>query len=497
MSPIITDETMLVDRIAIIGAGPCGLAAAKYLAAEKKFSKIQVFEQRATVGGVWNHTPVNVVDKDFSVPRTEPTKLPDTAVWAEGSSSAQFVSPVYDFLETNIPHSLMNYTDLNFPSEASLFPKHSVVNQYLQDYAAEIEGFLSLETQVLGVEKVQSGSRRCWKVELLDLKSGVKRSDEFDAVLVASGHYNDPFIPQIQGLAEFNASYPGSVSHSKFYRRPDQYQGKKVIIVGNSASGIDLSAQISTVSQLPVIVSEKSQAATAAAAAEGEKPALKLVPKIAEFLSAEGERAVRFADGHVERDVDAVVFCTGYFYSFPYLRQATLDPPVTTDGSYVRGLYEHILYAADPTLAFLGMPQRVVPFPIAEAQSAWVARLWAGRLAVPARADMKAWEAELVREKGEGKAVHAMPFPRDVEYINRLHDASLSAKKAEGLDNDGAGKIPPYWGADKAWTRERFPAIKIASRALGDKRHEVRTLKELGFDYSDWKLQKDAEEKTS
>jgi len=35
-----------VKRVAIIGAGPSGLAVAKYLLAEKSFDKIDIFEQQ-------------------------------------------------------------------------------------------------------------------------------------------------------------------------------------------------------------------------------------------------------------------------------------------------------------------------------------------------------------------------------------------------------------------------------------------------------------------
>ena len=262
-----------------------------------------------------------------------------------------------------------------------------------------------------------------------------------------------------------------------------------MIIVGNSASGIDLSAQISSVCRKPIIVSEKEK--PAAAATIEERPWAKMVPEIAEFLP--GQSAVRLANGDVEADIDAVVFCTGYFYSYPFLRK--LEPPIITDGSYARHLYEHLLYIEDPTLAFLGIPQRVVPFPISEVQAAFVARIWAGRLAVPSREEMLAWEANLFREKGEGKKLHFMAFPQDVEYINHLHEASMAANKVETLDNDGTGKIPPYWGDEKAWARERFPLIKIASRALGERRHEIRTLADLGFDYNAWKLAREAEEK--
>lgn len=165
-----------------------------------------------------------MLDADFTVPRTQPTQSPDTAVRVEGQEGAQFVSPVYDFLETNIPHSLMNYSDQAFPAGCSLFPPHQVVKEYMNDYAADLASVLVLSTQILSITKPAGQTH--WKVDTLHLKTGVKSSEDFDAVLVASGHYNDPFIPDIPGLAQFNKAYPGSISHSKFYRNPAEYAGK-------------------------------------------------------------------------------------------------------------------------------------------------------------------------------------------------------------------------------------------------------------------------------
>ncbi|EGY22423.1 hypothetical protein VD0002_g6473 [Verticillium dahliae] len=478
MSPHGLESRLHVSRVAVIGAGASGLAAAKYLLAEKKFSEVRIFDQRDTIGGTWAYSPLSVIDNDFTVPRTSPSKRPDTAIRTDDSASPQFVSPVYDFLETNIPHSLMNYTDLEFAQGSSLFPEHAVVKRYLEEYGKGLTPHLSLSTQILGVSKTDKDGGSVWEVETLDLKTEEMKRSEFDAVMVASGHYNDPFIPEIKGLAEYNAAHPGAISHSKFYRNQLQFEGKKVVIVGNSASGIDLSAQIATVCQHPVLVSVKTELKTAEDEAEGA--ILKLVPEITEFVPE--TRSVRFANGEVESDIDSVVFCTGYFYSFPFLR--ALSPPVITDGSYARNLYEHMLYIDDPTLAFVGIPQRIVPFPIAEAQTAWVARLWAGRLAVPPTEEMRAWEAQALAEAGGGgKAIHTMLFPKDVDYLNKLHEQSLSAATVEGLENDGKGKLPPYWGPEKRWTRERVPLIKVASRLQGERRHEIKTLAELGFDF--------------
>lgn len=283
---------------------------------------------------------------------------------------------------------------------------------------------------------MHNGDGNSWRLELLDLRTKGSRFATYDAVLVASGHYNDPFIPDVPGLADFNETYPGSVMHSKFYRRPFPFQGKvnriqdsanhcllissqKVVVVGKSASAIDLSAQISTVANTPVIISEKSLVATTV----NENSWALMRPKIAEIDPE--SRAVRFTNGDIECEIDAIVFCTGYFYSFPFLK--SISPPIITDGSYARNLYEHILYIEDPTLAFLGIPQRVVPFPISESQSAYVARLWAGRLSLPSRGIMRTWEEAELKEKGESKAIHNLAFPRDVEYINKLHELSLSA----------------------------------------------------------------------
>ena len=46
----------------------------------------------------------------------------------------------------------------------------------------------------------------------------------FDAVIVASGHYHTPLVPDIPGLAEAKAKWPSNISHSKSFRNADGFR---------------------------------------------------------------------------------------------------------------------------------------------------------------------------------------------------------------------------------------------------------------------------------
>ena len=100
---------------------------------------------------------------------------------------------------------------------------------------------------------------------------------------------------------------------------------KKVVVVGNSASGLDISTQVSHVSSGPVLVSEKVVPVPTDTDLRENKERL---PEIVQFKVE--DRSVVFANGRIEKAVDHIIFCTGYQYSFPFLR--ALDPPVVTTG---------------------------------------------------------------------------------------------------------------------------------------------------------------------
>ncbi|RYO78273.1 hypothetical protein DL762_008783 [Monosporascus cannonballus] len=547
-----------IRKIAIIGAGPSGLAAAKHLLAVGAFAQVDVFEQQAEVGGVWNYS-ARPSGAPLPIPQTGDARCcpPDPPVAAEpssGSAPPLFPSPMYDDLHTNIPHTLMRFSDLAFPEGCEIFPPRRTVQEYLVRYARDVRHLIRFSTQVTDVSPHASSScssadgsgsgispdqdwdqEERWDVRTTDLLTGATSKATYDAVVVASGHYATPYVPDVPGLRAFAAAAPpGAVAHSKTYRRPEPYAGKKVLVIGNSASGLDIAAQIARAgARHPVLVSARSPAAPETLAHLG--PGCDEVPEVARFF-ADG-RGVRFRkrqgdgdgkgrdkdpgangleekpeedaeegeEGRVETDIDCVLFCTGYLYMFPFLRSLMMgdgeggsrprrqqgEQPLVTDGRRVHGLARHLLHAAHPTLAFPGLPIKVIPFPLAEAQMTVVARLWSNRLPRPPRAELERWGREdeerwlsgegargNERSKNRQKGFHVFPKGGDGRYINEMHDWAMRAVGPGRGRGEGPGKEPPYWGEVEWWQRGVYAEAKMRFEETGK---NATSLEELGF----------------
>ncbi|PKY03881.1 putative flavin dependent monooxygenase [Aspergillus campestris IBT 28561] len=472
-----------VRRIAVIGAGPSGLAAVKYLLAEKCFEKIDVYERRDQPAGVWNYCPATFKQlMKTPVPQTTPNVGLEEPIWhpkehSKDQMEPTFVSPIYSTLDTNIPKELMAYGEKAFPADSQELPKYTTVKQYLDEYAAGVKHLVQFETQVLDVRLKEQGSQT-WALTTRNLRTRADRTETYDAVIVASGHFDVPYLPDIVGIKDWDAAYPGNISHSKLYDSPDPFRGKKVIVVGSSASGLDIGNQINKVSKGKVLASHRVMPLPTTT----DKI---YVPEIVEFLSpATHDRAVRFADGRVEAQVDAILFCTGYFYSFPFL--SSLDPPVVTDGRRVENIYQHLFYAPNPTLIFPVLPQRIIPFPLAENQAAVFSRVLSGRLALPSYAEMKEWESSTLEQRGSGTPFHLMPFPLDADYMNMLHDWASKAEPRPGLSNDQTGKRCNRWGEKNKWIRQLTPEIRRVFFEKGEERRTIKSLEELGYNYEQW-----------
>ncbi len=541
-----------INRIAIVGAGPSGLAAAKHLLAEGfSSSQIDIYEQQADVGGVWNYSAVTSPEPP-RVPQTDARAALDIPIYPEtpveqekdeyedyefdsdeeactapGSGACSlppvsrkekkppiFPNPMYDNLHTNIPHTLMRYSDLGFTADGKgkgthedceIFPSRQVVQEYILQYACDVRHLVRFSTQVTDIslqtplpntpEAIpgeQFEIRDKWTVRSTDLLTDVLRVESYDAVVVASGHYSTPYIPSVPEISAFATEHPGIISHSKTYRTASAFAGKRVVVVGSASSGLDIASQVSAVCASPLIISARSPIPDDMGAHLGVGGKVRVVGQIKRFLvnekgievhstptsAAEGEE-------NTERilDVDAILFCTGYLYTFPFISASSLPSPLITDGRRVHGLARHFLHTFHPTLVFPALPIKVIPFPLAEAQAAVFSRLWSNRLPLPSREELQSWEREDEEGRGfegerpgEGKSFHIFPKGGDARYINALHDWALRAREDQG--RGGGGKEPPFWGAEELWQRSIYAEAKIQFEKTGRK---AKTLRELGF----------------
>ena len=133
----------------------------------------------------------------------------------------------------------MAFSDHPFPdtvSERALerygpdapYRHREVIRRWVEDIFVRggHEGLLELDTTVERAEKVDGE----WVLTLRKEGTGSAKNywwqERFDALVVATGHYDVPWFPDIKGLVEFDKRWPGRVQHSKHFRRGEEYRGK-------------------------------------------------------------------------------------------------------------------------------------------------------------------------------------------------------------------------------------------------------------------------------
>ncbi|MYD99577.1 MAG: NAD(P)-binding protein [Gammaproteobacteria bacterium] len=370
-------------RVSVIGAGAAGLVATHELRLEGH--EATVFEQSDRLGGLWNYT--DEVEDDPLGQR--PTRRVHTSL--------------YESLEVNLPRDLMAFEGYTFDSAGGgddrwpRYPHHRRVLEYLQRFAMDT-GVVEAVRFGHAVERVErSSSRADWLVD----------GEAFDAIAVCNGHFSEPYVPELPGLEDF----PGVALHSHNYRRPDAFAGSRIVVLGTSVSGGDLTREIAGVAEVFFSgrLFEQSRPL-----AEQSGP-IRRCPPISRLdggdaVLANGERITR---------VDAIVFCTGYRYRFPFL-----PPDLAPVGdNRVMGLYRQLVAVEEPSLAFVGLPVRIVPFPLFQRQARWFARALARRFPLPSLAERRRdHDDEISRLRGAGVAERHFHRLDDGQfgYLNQL-----------------------------------------------------------------------------
>ena len=400
-------------RVAIVGAGPGGLAAARYLAAYG-FEPF-IFEQSGDIGGQWN--------------------------------AQSTLSGVWPSMRANSSRVTTCFSDLRYEEGIAMFPRNQEVLAYLRRYAEKfgLMRHLRLRTPVEKLERSSGGGR--YRVSSRT-EDGAPRQELFDHVVIASGRCHQPSAPVIPGLESFTGA--GGVAHSFHYKAPERYRGLRVLVCGGSISALEIASELAMSGTRRVLsamrrqryVMQKITAGVpnehflftrwGALAAEllpfeqvaagvkefilrssgspeqygAFKPADNIfeagislsqsyLPLIAEarivqkpwLTEVRGQR-VWFRDGTSE-EVDAIILGTGYDLHLPFLSEE-LRQTLGVDREHI-DLHDFTFHPSLEGLAFIGLYLVGGPyFPLLELQARWVAYVWAQVVRKPSLAEL--WE---------------------------------------------------------------------------------------------------------
>lgn len=94
-------------------------------------------------------------------------------------------------------------------------------------------------------------------------------------------------------------------------------------------------------------------------------------------------------------------------------------------------LYQHVVWQQDPTLLFVGAVGAGLTFKVFEWQAVYAARLLAGRGTLPSLHEMRKWEAERIKVRGDGPKF-ALIFPDFEDYFETLRKLAGEGKKGVG-----------------------------------------------------------------
>jgi Flavin-binding monooxygenase-like len=435
-------------KVAVIGAGPAGLAFTKELS--EAGQEVVCFEGADRVGGV------------FARPY-DGARL----------TSSNLVTPFSDFRDEREGRAMIwdfeQYTD------------------YLNDYTDHF-GFrdqIRFNTKVTGIrprtENLDDGL-----VVTTETVDGDSNEEQFDRVAICTGSQQVRAMPDWPGLDEFE----GEVLHALDFVKSERFAGKRVLIVGGGESGSDIALEVARVAEASGIclrghtghivwrnLSDLEDGAPNRGASDVDTsrahhslphwygpiiardrltsqkpidgPANAVLEKIAEINLEQGTSAltkfglknasmvramvhfgtrrfpgierftrdrVVFVDGQ-EFECDYVICATGYTVAFPALEESF--PKQAKDARMPRQhLYKHVIHPELGTAVVWGGYARpafgAIP-PLAEMQARWFALLCRGDLELPS--------PDKMREVIDADNERAMKqFPDDAPRLSTLTD---------------------------------------------------------------------------
>ena len=380
-----------MTKVAIIGSGPCGLSLLRaFQQAEEKGQKIPeivCYEKQENWGGLWNYS------------------------WRTGSD--QYGDPIpnsmYRYLWSNGPKECLEFADYSFDEHFNQpipsFPPREVLYDYILGRAkkANINKFIQFNTTV--TEAKFNGNQ--FEVSVLNKKDNTITSDNYDYLIVASGHFSVPYIPEYEGMK----SFPGRILHGHDFRDAEEFRNKDVVVLGSSYSAEDIALQCYKYGAKSVTIGYRHNP-MGFKWPDGMK-------EVHYLDRLEGNKAI-FKDGH-EQNADAIILCSGYLHHFPFLDESLRLK--TVNRLYPPKLYKGVVWQNNHKLMYLGMQDQFHTFNMFDCQ-AWFARdVIMGKIKMPTDEDVdndiNKWVSE---EEALEDPIQMIDF--QTEYTKDLHSSS-------------------------------------------------------------------------
>ena len=132
----------------------------------------------------------------------------------------------YDRLRLNTCRPFSHLPDRPFPKGTPMFPSRDQLIDHHQTHADESRVEFRFGTGVERIERADNG----WLVQTSEDPVTARQ------VVIATGYENTPLIPDWDGREDFE----GELLHSRDYRNPQPFVGKRVLVVGPGCSGMEI-----------------------------------------------------------------------------------------------------------------------------------------------------------------------------------------------------------------------------------------------------------------
>ena len=391
------DKPLSEQRIAVIGAGPCGLSVLCAFAAEAAqrqqeqqqslqvvgLPKLTCFERQSSMGGQWN-----------------------ASLWRKGLD--EYGEPVhsgmYHQLWSNGPKECLEFANYTFlqhfnGQDIPSYPPRQVLLDYITGRAKQfhLEELIQYNTAVRRVtydaasngtssttattSSANNPSLSTFTVVTEDLKTQTETIHEFDYVFCCTGHFHVPHVPSFTGFEHFD----GRILHAHDVKKFDiefTNHDERLLIIGTSYSAEDVAIQAYKFGCRDITLSYR----TAPMPFHFPKDVMQTRPLLTEIVpntngtTGGGSKMAKFLDGST-KEVDVIVLCTGYLHSFPFMEQSLRL--VTGNDLWIESLYKGMFFQSNPRLIYMGMHDQWLTFNMFDAQ-AWYARdVILGRIDIP------------------------------------------------------------------------------------------------------------------